>query len=100
MVLSDREIQAALKNKSIIIDPLPIPLRYNASAVDLTLGAELFRLRNLDELQADQPGGLKLSIEIGLSTLKIRDFLDKYSILIPKNKDGRWVLAVTNLRSE
>jgi deoxycytidine triphosphate deaminase len=76
MALSDREILTALESGSISLDPIPTPERYNASAVDLTLGDELFRLRDLSELQAEEPTGVEHSIEIDLSTLKIRASID------------------------
>jgi dCTP deaminase len=93
MVLSDREIVKALEDQLIVIEPKPTAERYNASAVDLTLGAELFRLRDLSELQAEEPGGVEHSIEIDLSTLKIKDFLAKYSRPMPQHQSGYWVLG-------
>jgi dCTP deaminase len=91
MVLSDGEILGALKEALISIEPPPTPERYNASAVDLTLGEELFRLRDLSELQAEEPSGVEHSIEIDLSTLKIRDFLAKYSRPMLAQQ-GYWIL--------
>lgn len=37
MILTDREIQIALSCKQIIIDPLPQPVAYSSTSVDLTL---------------------------------------------------------------
>jgi dCTP deaminase len=95
MVLSDRQIQEALKKKRITIDPVPPADHYNASAVDLRLGRQLFNLRSLDKLQAeakaDAPAGYEPSIEIDLSTLKIVDFLRKYAEEIA-SYHGYWVL--------
>jgi dCTP deaminase len=49
-------------------------------------------LRDLGEVQANEPGGLEHSIEIDLSTLKIKEFIDKYAIPIKHNNGGFWVL--------
>jgi dCTP deaminase len=43
MVLCDSEIRAALSHGAIVIDPAPQPDAYTTTAVDLTLGPELFR---------------------------------------------------------
>ena len=95
MVLSDREIQDALKRKQITIDPIPLFDDYNASAVDLRLGKQLFSLRSLEELHAEAkegtPAGVEPSIEIDLSTLKIVDFLNRYANEIPL-RNGHWIL--------
>ncbi|HEX5412758.1 MAG TPA: dCTP deaminase [Terriglobia bacterium] len=37
MVLTDREIQAAIENKQILIDPLPNELAYSSTSLDLGL---------------------------------------------------------------
>ncbi|MGH7781860.1 MAG: dCTP deaminase [Candidatus Binataceae bacterium] len=92
MILSDAEILRALEDEVIAIEPRPTQERYNASAVDLTLGTELFRLREPAELVAEEPAGVEHSIEIDLSTLRIRDFLNKYARLVPLEPGGYWVL--------
>jgi dCTP deaminase len=92
MILSDRQIEKALDDGLIVIDPRPTAEGYNASAVDLTLGSELFRLRDLEEVQSEEPGGVQHSIEIALSTIKINEFLNKYSRPIPPQPGGYWVL--------
>jgi dCTP deaminase len=92
MVLSDEEITQALDGGLIVIEPRPTLERFNASAVDLTLGAELFRLRDLPELVAEEPPGVEHSIEIDLATLKIRDFLAKYAQPMLLHAEGYWVL--------
>jgi dCTP deaminase len=38
MVLTDREIQVAIQEGQIIVDPLPDPDRFSSSSLDLTLG--------------------------------------------------------------
>jgi deoxycytidine triphosphate deaminase len=44
MILSDGEIGQALNERLITIEPRPSAERYKGSAVDLTLGSELWRL--------------------------------------------------------
>jgi len=51
MILSDREIRAAIKQRHIVLDPQPAEEQYNTSALDLRLGDELLELRTLEELQ-------------------------------------------------
>src|SRR5690242_6320123 len=41
MILTDREIQIALDNKSIIIDPTPTDDKYSSTSLDLTLDSRL-----------------------------------------------------------
>src|SRR5687767_1604292 len=41
MILSDREIQAALERPAVVIDPKPPPKAWSSTAVDLTLDKEL-----------------------------------------------------------
>ena len=38
MVLTDREIQVAIQERQIVIDPVPGPERYSSTSLDLTLG--------------------------------------------------------------
>ena len=43
MILCDREIELALKERRIVIDPLPDPALIDSTAVDLRLGGSLDR---------------------------------------------------------
>jgi deoxycytidine triphosphate deaminase len=43
MILSDREIRTAIKQRHIVIDPQPVEEQYNTSALDLRLSDELIR---------------------------------------------------------
>jgi hypothetical protein len=51
MILSDGQ---ALKNRSIIIDPLPEAAQYNTSAVELLLGPQLYSLKTIEDIQLGQ----------------------------------------------
>jgi dCTP deaminase len=43
MILSDREIQAAIRDKNILIDPPPDEALFSSTALDLTLDGVLLR---------------------------------------------------------
>jgi len=43
MILSDREIQAAIRDKNILIDPPPDEALFSSTALDLTLDVVLLR---------------------------------------------------------
>ncbi len=45
MVLSDKEIKRALRERKIIIDPRPTDEQYTTSALDLTLGDEVVKFK-------------------------------------------------------
>jgi len=41
MILTDREIQVAIENKQIVIDPPPAPTAYSSTSVDLSLSKQI-----------------------------------------------------------
>ena len=55
MILSDREIQAALRDHVILIDPPPDDPLYSATAIDLTLDAVLLRWHDPGNHPSGQP---------------------------------------------
>ena len=92
-ILSDREIQDAIKKKQIIIDPIPQPYQYTTSAVDLCLSDELFELKTLDELQRDEPAGMERDATVNLLTVDVKDLYRKYAKPLPREPDGSFKLA-------
>jgi dCTP deaminase len=46
MILSDREIQAAIRDRTILIEPLPDETLYTSTALDLTLDGVLLRWKD------------------------------------------------------
>ncbi|OHV62838.1 hypothetical protein LCM4576_31725 [Mesorhizobium sp. LCM 4576] len=56
MILTDREIQIALQNEAIIVDPAPDISFYSSTSLDLTLDRRL-------TLFKDQKTGINLSID-------------------------------------
>jgi len=55
MILSDREIQAAIRDKNILIDPPPDEALFSSTALDLTLDVVLLRWKELGNHPSGQP---------------------------------------------
>ena len=105
MILSDGEIEEAIRKKQIIIDPAPVDTQYTTSALDLMLGQEIFELKSTAELAAEEPPGVHREIEVNPSEVDIREMLRKYAKPLPKRPDGsflllsaRFVLGITRER--
>ncbi len=58
MILSDREIQAAIREKIILIEPSPVETLFTSTALDLTLDEVLLRWKN----QGDHPSGQPIKL--------------------------------------
>ena len=56
MILSDREIQKAIKLGRIEIDPAPKSSQYTSSALDLTLSGNFFKWKPESKMQSGPPG--------------------------------------------
>ena len=92
MILSDGEIQEALRERKILIDPMPTEEQYTTSAVDLLLGDEVLELKTLEELQAKEPLGVQRPLIVDLSNIDVKTLLEKYAKPVPKEKDGSFIL--------
>jgi deoxycytidine triphosphate deaminase len=90
MVLSDQEIEQALKDGLIIIDPRPAADFYSPSAVDLCLSNDLLIFKTQEELQSEEPGGVERSIVLDLESLNLREWLLKYAKPAPTERDGSY----------
>ena len=55
MILSDREIQAALRDRILFIDPPPDERLYTSTALDLTLDSVLLRWHEPGNHPSGQP---------------------------------------------
>ena len=55
MILSDREIQAAIRDKNILIDPPPDEALFSSTALDLTLDGVLLRWKEPGNHPSGQP---------------------------------------------
>lgn len=107
MILSDREIKAALAAGEIVIGPPPAETDYTTSAVDLHLGDQLFELLTPEELAAQEPAGVERSIIVDVSKINIQQLTRRYAREVPKQPDGsflldphRFVLGATRERVE
>lgn len=56
MILTDREIQIAIENQSIVVDPIPDISRYSSTSLDLTLDSRL-------TLFKDRKAGIEVCID-------------------------------------
>jgi dCTP deaminase len=92
VILSDSEIQEAIRRKTIIIDPPPTDEQYTTSALDLLLGDEILELKTLQELQSEEPAGVERPPVVDVSKVDVRDLLRKYAKPLPRETDGSFVL--------
>jgi dCTP deaminase len=94
MILSDREILAALAREAIRITPFPGPGQFSSTALDLALSPELRRWKEL-------PSGDELRLRPGLLSFNITQILEDYTekIAIPSEGfallPGQFVLGWT-----
>ena len=92
MILSDGEIQEALKQKKILIDPLPRNDQYTTSALDLHMADELWELRTPEELASEEPAGVERGIVVDLMKVDIRDLLQRYAKPVPRESNGSFII--------
>jgi len=92
MILCDREIEQAIKQKKIIIEPAPKEDQYTTSALDLFLGDEIFELRSQRDLAAEEPEGVERNLIINPSNIDMQSFLQKYAIPLKRENDGSFIL--------
>lgn len=92
MILSDGEIKQALREGKIIIDPEPAETDYTTSALDLHLGDQLFELVTPQELEAQEPPGVRRPIEVDVSAIDIRALTQRYAREVPKESDGTFLI--------
>jgi len=107
LILSDTEIQEALRKNQIIIEPSPRDEQYTTSALDLFLGDEILEQKTPEELEKEEPAGVERSIIVDLAKVDIKEVLKKYAKPVPKENDGsfilppkKFVLGITNERLE
>ena len=107
MILSDVEIQKAIYERKIIVEPRPTDEQYTTSALDLYLGAELLEYKTTAELASEEPVGVERSIIIDLTSVKIPDLLRRYAKPLPVESDGsvvlppqKFILGITRERVE
>jgi dCTP deaminase len=59
MILSDREIKAAIDNRLIVINPRPDSRHWTSTAIDLTLDSKIRKWKNPTALPTGQPGSVR-----------------------------------------
>ena len=90
MILSDGEIKKALRNRIIEIDPLTSEEQFATTALDLTLGSELFELKTPAELFHEEPSGVERPLIINLAEVgDLRTLLAKYAKPVQPDADGK-----------
>jgi dCTP deaminase len=84
MVLTDREIQAALESKQIIIEPLPDPDAYSSTSLDLTLskGLQEWKLAAVEQIVCPTEEGYKFS-DFSAKFSQATEITDKGYVLKP-----------------
>lgn len=92
MILSDTEIQKAIKAKEIIVDPLPTDEQIQTSALDLKLGDEIRIFKPQDELEEQEPSGVARPVIIDSANIDILDYIYRYTRLAPLETDGSFIL--------
>ncbi len=92
MILSDGEIEEALGNGEIVIDPPPSEDQFTTSAVDLHLGDEILELKTFEQLQSEEPDGVIRPILIDPGEIDIYPYLQKYAKPVPRASDGSFML--------
>jgi dCTP deaminase len=91
VILSDGEIQEAIARKFIIIEPIPTEEQYTTSALDLSLGQELFELKTPEEMAKEEPRGVERSFVINLAEIDIKSFQAKYTRPLAPEPDGSFI---------
>lgn len=92
MILSDREIKAALERGEVDINPRPRATDFNTSAVDLHLGDQLFELRTVEELRASEQQAGDSSYIVDVSRVRIPELVRRFGREVSKELDGTFVL--------
>lgn len=67
MILSDRDLKAAIRGRRLIIDPPPSPAQINSTAIDLRVGEDFIRWK-------DQPESFDGHVD--LDTVDLEDYTD------------------------
>jgi dCTP deaminase len=92
LILSDREIKAALDRGEIVIDPRPAETDFTTSAVDLRLGDRLYAFRTPAELQTEQSAGSDISYVIDVRRISIPELVQRFGRELESEPDGTFIL--------
>lgn len=107
MILSDGEIEEAIRQGRILIDPPPTGEQYTSSALDLVLGEEILELKEPSELESQQPDGVEVSFVLDSMRIDLQGFYQQYGKPVARQADGSvflprdtFVLGITRERIE
>ena len=91
MILSDREIRAAIRDEIIVIDPPPAETLCSSTALDLTLDGVLLRWKE----PGDHPSGQPIKLYPSRKGFNLRAMMNdpNYSAKIAIDPDGGFELA-------
>lgn len=84
MILSDVDIKKALRNKSLLIVPVPDESDIDTTTIDLKIGDKFLRW---DEALVRQQG---VQVTINLNQFKYKDFSQPYLKEVPKEHNGQF----------
>jgi len=92
VILSDGEIQEAIRRGRIVVDPLPMEEQYTTSALDLLLGDEILELKTPEELGAEEPAGVERPLIVDPARVDLKTLLQRYAKPLPRETDGSFIL--------
>lgn len=92
MILSDGEIQEAIRQRKIIVEPSPMDQQYTTSALDLLLGDEILELQTLEELASKEPPDVQRPMVVDPAQVDINLLLQRYAKPLLRETDGSFVL--------
>ncbi|HWP98945.1 MAG TPA: dCTP deaminase [Vicinamibacterales bacterium] len=91
MILSDREIERALRQRLLVIKPPPSAEQFTTSALDLRLGDEMFE-QQAGEAGGTEPAGVETHLVVDPGRVDLTSLLRRYARPLPKQADGSFIL--------
>lgn len=87
MILSDRDIQAAIKAGRIVVDPAPDLSQYDSVSLNLRIGQEPAR-----RWRRDLVGNAGIVVTLDLTRFNYKQLESSHQETLPLAGDGSWVL--------
>ncbi|KMP10903.1 hypothetical protein UR09_04900 [Candidatus Nitromaritima sp. SCGC AAA799-A02] len=86
MILSNADIRKALKEKSLIIDPIPQEEQIDTTSIDLRLGEPLWIWDpELIKQRGDEP-------KIDADQLNFKELSEQYLVEVPRESSGQYII--------
>jgi len=92
LILSDREIEAALAAGDIEVQPPPESLQYATSALDLFLDGDMYEHKTPEDLRAGEPCGVEREAIVAVDEITWKEFSARYTKPVPPQDDGSFVV--------